>query len=70
MDPILYFVQALSFVAFIGGLGVLGWSLWLTWRSGQRRWPAKAWSIVLLLAAFVVMWIGWSFHLLGLGANY
>jgi len=39
------------------------------WR-GKRRWTAKVWSIAVLLAVLVMVWIGWSFHLLGFGANY
>ena len=36
--------QLLSIVAFIGGLAVMLWNLVAVWR-GQRRWPAKVWSI-------------------------
>jgi CubicO group peptidase (beta-lactamase class C family) len=68
-DPILYFVQILTIVAAFGALGVFGWDLWLVWR-GKRRWTAKVWSIALLLAALVMFWVGWSFHLIGIGANY
>lgn len=68
-DPILYFVQILTIVAVFGGLGVIGWDLWLVWR-GKRRWTSKVWSVALLLAALIIFWCGWSFHLIGLGANY
>jgi len=68
-DPILYFVQIFSWIACLGGLGVFGWDLWLVWR-GKRRWTAKVWSLAVLLAALIMVWIGLSFHLLGFGANY
>ena len=68
-DPILYFVQILTFVALLGGVGIIGWDLWLVWR-GKRRWFFKLWSVALLFAALTMLWVGWSFHLLGLGANY
>jgi hypothetical protein len=68
-DPILYFVQILTIVALFGGLGVIVWDLWLVWR-GKRRWTSKLWSVALLFAALTMVWIGWSFHLLGFGANY
>jgi hypothetical protein len=45
------------------------WNLRVVW-SGQRRWPAKLWSVILTLAAATVLWIGFAFHLIGLGANY
>ena len=69
-DPILYIVQILTFVAFVGGAaGDAAGTLWLVWR-GKRRWKAKLWSIALLFAALIMLWVGWSFHLLGFGANY
>ena len=69
LDPILYFVQFLTIVALLGTLAVTGWDLWLVWR-GKRRWTSKVWSVALLFAALTMVWIGWSFHLLGFGANY
>ena len=68
-DPILYFVQIMTIVALFGGLIVAGWDLWLVWR-GKRRWTAKVWSIALLFAVLVMLWVGWAFHLVGIGANY
>jgi uncharacterized membrane protein len=68
-DPILYFVQILTIVTLFGGVGIFGWDLWLVWR-GKRRWTAKVWSVALLFAALTMLWVGWSFHLVGIGANY
>jgi uncharacterized Tic20 family protein len=68
-DPILYIVQILTFVALVGGLLAVGWDAWLVWR-GKRRWTSKLWSIALLFAVLTMLWVGWSFHLLGFGANY
>ncbi|MDB5670867.1 MAG: class beta-lactamase-related serine hydrolase [Alphaproteobacteria bacterium] len=68
-DPFVYLLEALSFVAFIGGFLILAWNLWVTWK-GKRRWPAKVWSIALFLAALVILWVGLAFHLLSFGANY
>jgi len=68
-DPILYFVQILTIVALFGGVGIFAWDLWLVWR-GKRRWTAKVWSVALLFAALTMLWVGWAFHLVGIGANY
>lgn len=68
-DPIIYGLQILSFVAFLGGLAVMLWDAWLVWR-GQRGWKAKVWSLALVFAAFIIVWIGFAFNLLSLGANY
>ncbi|MDQ8756600.1 serine hydrolase domain-containing protein [Sphingosinicella sp. LHD-64] len=68
-DPIIYVLQSLSFVAFLGGLAVMLWDAWLIWR-GNRGWKAKVWSLALVFAAFIIVWIGFAFNLLSLGANY
>jgi hypothetical protein len=39
------------------------------WR-GNRRWPAKTWSVVLTLSAFFVLWVAFVFNLMSLGVNY
>jgi hypothetical protein len=68
-DPILYFVQILTFIACFGGLGIFAWDLWQVWR-GKRRWTAKVWSVAVLFAGLVLFWVALSFHLLSFGANY
>jgi CubicO group peptidase (beta-lactamase class C family) len=68
-DPILRVVQVLTFVAFLGGTGVMVRDAWLVWR-GKRGWKAKVWSLVLVFAALVLVWIGFSFNLLSFSANY
>ena len=68
-DPTLRFDQVFGFVAFFGGLLLTLWNLKAVW-SGERRWPAKLWSVVLALSALVVLWFAWTFHLIGWGVNY
>jgi len=34
------------------------------------RWPAKVWSIVLLLSTFVILWMAFVFKLIGFGVNF
>ena len=59
----------LGFIGFIGGFVLMLWNLRAVWR-GQRRWPAKLWSVVLVLSAFVMLWIAVVFHLISWGVNY
>jgi len=68
-DSSVRFAQIFGIVAFIGGFGVMLWHLWTVW-SGVRRWPAKVWSIVLVLAAFFVLWVAFAFNLIGFGLYY
>jgi CubicO group peptidase (beta-lactamase class C family) len=69
-DPILRFDQVFAFIAFVGGFLLMLWNLVAVWRDGTRRWPAKLWSLVLVFAAFIVLWIAFTFHLIGWGVNY
>jgi CubicO group peptidase (beta-lactamase class C family) len=68
-DPVIRFDQVFGFIAFIGGFLLTLWNLKTVW-SGGRRWPAKLWSVVLVLSAFIVLWIAFAFHLIGWGVNY
>jgi hypothetical protein len=61
--------QILAFIAFIGGFAAMLWNLWAVW-SGDRRWPARVWSIVLLLGAFIVLWTAFTVHLIGFSLDY
>ena len=68
-DPNLHFAQLFGILAFILGSALILWNLWTVW-SGKRRWPAKLWSIALALSAFIVLWVGFAFNLIGFGANF
>ena len=68
-DPILYALQALGFVVFIGGLAAMGWYAYTAWRSGMR-WTAKVWSILLVIAAGAVLYVAIVFNLIGWSVNY
>ncbi len=69
LDGFLYFTQALGIVGFIGGFVLIIQNLKAVW-AGQRRWPAKVWSIVLALSGFFILWVGFVFNLLRIGASY
>ena len=69
LDPLLWFAQLFGLVAFVGGLLLMLWNLRAVW-SGQRRWPARVWSIVLVLSAGAVLWVALACKLLSFGTNY
>lgn len=69
IDPILWTMQILSLVVFFGGLAAMLLNLWTVWR-GKRRWPAKVWSVVLVLAAGLVLWLALAFNLIGFSVSY
>jgi len=68
-DAVIHAVQLFGIVAFFGGAILVTWNLYAVW-SGRRRWPARLWSVVLAVAAIIVLWVGWAFHLTGVGTNY
>jgi CubicO group peptidase (beta-lactamase class C family) len=68
-DIFIRILQVLGWVAFVGGFVVLAWNVWVTWKGGYR-WPAKVWSIALLLAAAIALWVAIAFDLLSFGINY
>ncbi len=68
-DWAVHLAQLLGIVAFIGGFGLVLLNLRAVW-TGQRRWPAKVWSVVLAFSAFIVLWTAIAFNLIGFGVNY
>jgi CubicO group peptidase (beta-lactamase class C family) len=63
------FAQVFGILAFILGSAFIAWNLWTVWK-GTRRWPAKVWSIVLALSACIVLWVAFTFNLIGFGIYY
>ena len=39
-------------------------------RKADRKWFARLWSVLLVLAAFVILWVALVFHLISFGTNY
>jgi CubicO group peptidase (beta-lactamase class C family) len=68
-DWALRLAQVVGLVAFVGGFAAMLFNLWTVW-SGKRRWPAKLWSIALVLASLTILWMAVVFKLLNFGLNY
>jgi hypothetical protein len=68
-DSLLWLLEILGTIAFVGGFVLLLWNLWVVW-TGHRRWPAKVWSIVMALSACSVLWVAVAFRLISFGVNY
>lgn len=69
LDPWLWFAEIFGALAFLGGLAAMVWNLVVVLR-GSRRWPARVWSVVLVVAALSVVWIGLVFRLIHFGTDY
>ena len=68
-DPILIFLEVFGVIAFFGGAGAMLWNLGVVW-TGHRAWPAKVWSVVLVMSALTVLWVAVAFNLTSFGVNY
>jgi CubicO group peptidase (beta-lactamase class C family) len=68
-DGNIRFAQVFGILAFILGSAFIAWNLWTVWQ-GTRRWPAKVWSIVLALSALIVLWVAFTFNLIGFGIYF
>jgi hypothetical protein len=63
------FAELFGILAFLVGSALIAWNLLTVWK-GVRRWPAKLWSIVLALSAFIVLWFAVTFHLFTFGIYF
>lgn len=69
LDWALVTLQIATPVIFLGLLASALWNIRHVWTSKRGRF-AKFWSIVLLMSAVVLLWIGVGFHLIGFGTRF
>ncbi|HYX46897.1 MAG TPA: serine hydrolase domain-containing protein [Sphingomicrobium sp.] len=62
-------LELLSVIVFIGGFLATLWYAYTAWTGGWR-WPAKVWSIVLVISAGMVLYLALVFKLIALTTNY
>jgi len=62
-------LELLSLIVFVGGFAVMLWYAYTAWSKGWR-WTGKVWSILLVLAAGMFLYIGLVFKLISLTTNY
>jgi arginine exporter protein ArgO len=69
LDALLILLGTLSLIAFVGGFLVLLWYAYTAWRNNWR-WPAKVWSVLLVIAATTVLHVAINYNLIGWSTNY
>ena len=69
LDGVLWALQIAGAIVFVGAVLIAAWNLWLTWRDG-RRWTRKLWSVLVFLAALMVLYVAIVFHLIVMTGNY
>lgn len=68
-DPWLWLLQISGWIVFAGAVITASWNAMLTWQD-RRRWPRKLWSMMLVLAAVMILYFAWQSRLLARGVNY
>ena len=69
MDGLLWVLQLLSLVVFIGGAAFGAWNALVVVR-GPRKWYAKVWAVILALALLVLLWVAFAYNLIAFDVNY
>ena len=71
--PVVLTLQVITFFAFIGGLAATAWYALTVWRrkgGWKATWKAKLWSLLLVISAATILWIGLAYHLIGFATDY
>ena len=68
-DLWLWVLQILGAIVFVGAVGISAWNAWLTFKDG-RRWTRKLWSVLVLLATIVILYVALRFGLLAMTVRY
>jgi hypothetical protein len=69
LDPWVWLLHLLSLVAFLGVALVALWHARVVW-TGKRRWPAKAWSLVLAASGVMLLYVAVVFRLIAFDVHY
>lgn len=68
-DSWVWIAKAAAIIVLFGAVAIAAWNAWLTWRDG-RRWTAKLWAALVLVATLVILYTAWAFGVLALSVNY
>lgn len=68
-DGVLWLLQIMGAIVFVGAVGMALWNLWLTWRDG-RGWASRLWSVLVVLAAATVLFAASVYGLLAMTVNF
>ncbi len=69
LDGGIWLLQIAGTAGFVGLCVTALWNLRRVWQS-NRGWFARLWSMLLVLAALLTLWLTWSFHLISFGTRY
>ena len=68
-DGVLLLLEIAGCIVFVGAVGIAAWNVREAFRDG-RPWTRKLWSVLLLLATLIVLWMAWCYSLLAITTYY
>lgn len=68
-DGIFMGLQVTSAIVLFGMVGIAAWNAWASWR-GRRPLLRRLWSVLILLAALLVLYVALRFNLMAMTVNY
>ena len=69
LDPALRALQIGGAIAFFGAAGFAAWNVARAW-ADKRHWTRKLWSLALLLAALVLLYVAAAYGLMSMTVDY
>lgn len=69
MDGLIWTLEIVGTIAYFGLLGTSLWNARQIW-SKHRGWFTQLWSLLLVAAALVILWVTLAFHLVSFGTRY
>ncbi len=62
-------LQIATAIITVGAVGIAAWNAWLTWRD-DRPWTRKLWSVLILLATLIGLYVAFIFSLMAMTVKY
>jgi hypothetical protein len=69
LDPWVWLLHLASLVVFVGAVLIAVWHCRVVW-AGKRRWPARLWSVVLVVSSVTILWVALVFKLIAFNAHF
>jgi CubicO group peptidase (beta-lactamase class C family) len=69
LDPWVWLLHLASLVVFVGTALIAFRHSRVVW-AGARRWPARLWSVVLVISSVTILWVALVFKLIGFNAHF
>jgi CubicO group peptidase (beta-lactamase class C family) len=69
LDPWILILRLATLVVLLGAAAIAIWNARCAW-SARRGWDSRFWSVMLVFACAVLLWVAIAFNLIGFSVNY